>query len=213
VTEDATHTSETAASDPVAKAVAMLQMLAPEVRESVLGKMAPELRERVETRLNSMPEGSSPDIAAQRRLLRETAQRLADRRLKEAEETADSLDPVSKRKADNERVHGVVPEAINQDPLDKLRNVHPAALARAMQGERAEAWALVLDHVNDNVRIALQQYLDTAAREAIETARTKQEGLAQQLRETIERAIARTVVPRALREQRLLFSPYAAGGR
>jgi len=93
------------------------------------------------------------------------------------------------------------------DPLSQLASVHPAALARAMQGERAEAWAMVLDKLDANVRAALEMYLDTNAREAIETARIAQTGLAPQLAVTIERAIARTVVPRAMREHRQIFSP------
>ncbi len=64
------------------------------------------------------------------------------------------------------------------DPLDRLRELHPAAIARAMQGERAEAWAIVLGRLDDNARAALQLYLDATARTAIEDARDRQEELA-----------------------------------
>lgn len=95
------------------------------------------------------------------------------------------------------------------DPLDSLKVLHPAAIARAMQGERAEAWALVLDRLDINARAALQMYLDPAARAAIEDARARQAELAAtapQLVQTIEAAIARTVVPRAMREHHQLLS-------
>ena len=92
---------------------------------------------------------------------------------------------------------------------DRLRELHPAAIARAMQGERAEAWAIVLGRLDDNARAALQLYLDASARAAIEDARVRQEELAKNspaLLATVVAAIARTVVPRAMREHHALLS-------
>jgi hypothetical protein len=78
-----------------------------------------------------------------------------------------------------------------------------------MQGERAEAWAIVLDRLDDTSRAALQLYLDPTARAAIEDARARQAELAASspaLIATIVAAIARTVVPRAMREHHQLLS-------
>jgi hypothetical protein len=97
----------------------------------------------------------------------------------------------------------------HEDPLDALRALHPAAIARAMQGERAEAWAIVLDRLDVHARGALQTYLEPPARTAIEEARARQAELratAPQLVDTIEAAIAKTVVPRAMREHHYLLS-------
>jgi hypothetical protein len=94
-------------------------------------------------------------------------------------------------------------------PLDELRSLHPAAIARAMQGERAEAWAIVLERLDVNSRAALQLYLDASARTAIEDAKARQAELAASspaLLKTVEAAIARTVVPRAMREHHQLLS-------
>ncbi|MBC7645411.1 MAG: hypothetical protein H7123_09800 [Thermoleophilia bacterium] len=232
-------TTSTSQGDPVAKAIAMLDLLSPEVREQVLSKMAPEMRERVQTRIDSTPEGARPhggfsdDVAAKRRLMREVAQGLQNQRVKAADETADLLalassDDRAALAGNQDYDHSEptpLPAAMGgpvaaaprapsaratsnaNDPLSQLASVHPAALARAMQGERAEAWAMVLDKLDANVRAALEMYLDGNAREAIETARIAQSGLPPQLAVTIERAIARTVVPRAMREQRMIFSP------
>ena len=114
---------------------------------------------------------------------------------------------------------GTAPGApASDDPLDRLRELHPAAIARAMQGERAEAWAIVLDRLDVNARAALQLYLDPTARTAIEEARSRQAELASSspaLLATVVAAIARTVVPRAMRENHQLLSttPLAWNGK
>ena len=239
-----TDSPATEAVDPVAKAIAMLDLLSPDVRAQVLSKMAPEMRERVESRIASTPEGARPyggfsdDVAAKRRLMREVAQGLQNQRVKTADNMAmmlgrepgdddDRASLMSAAAADRPSTplpagmggpstadttaslrNPSPPMSVDtNDPLAQLATVHPAALARAMQGERAEAWAMVLDKLDGNVRAALEMYLDHNARTAIETARVAQSDLAPQLAITIERAIARTVVPRAMREQRQLFSP------
>jgi hypothetical protein len=78
-----------------------------------------------------------------------------------------------------------------------------------MQGERAEAWAIVLDRLESNARQALETYLDPAARNAIARARERQAQLRVEspaLIRTIETAIARTIVKAALREHQILLS-------
>jgi hypothetical protein len=211
---------DAAANAAIEKAVTMLQMLSPEVRQSVLDRMDPEQRSRVELRLASMTDGAGPDVLAKRALLTETAQRMAHRRIQEADDVADRLvdptvgigagasfdpTPVGAPMASPQPHAGS--GAVISDPLGQLQGVHPAALARAMQGERAEAWAIVLGRVDANARHALEQYLDDTALRSILAAQQRQADLHPTLVSTIERAIARTVVPRALREQRLLFNP------
>lgn len=203
------------ANDPVAKAIAMLDMLTPDVRAKVLDRMDPSMRQRIQDRIDSTPENSRPHAAfssdvARSQLMRESAQRINDRRLSEVEAVASGMDPL--RSGAGADAHSDEPA----DPLAQLSRVHPAAVARAMQGERAEAWAIVLDRVNDNARNALLAYLDTGARDAITSARTKQDDLPIELRATIERAIARTIVPMALREQSYLLAastPHTTGAQ
>lgn len=214
-----TDESNAPAGDPVAKAIAMLEMLTPDVREQVLGRMSPEMRERIEARIESTPEGSRPhqhfssDVMARSQLVRETARRIEQRRVQDADITADELTPSHGVMAPGSLAGAPMPQrprrsaAAPSDPLSQLATVHPAALARAMQGERAEAWAIVLDRVTENVRAALLMYLDAQAQESIDQARRKQQDLPIQLRATIERAITCTVVPRALREHQMLFTP------
>lgn len=196
--------SPTHTEDPVEKAIAMLDMLEPEVREQVLSKMAPDARERIENRISTMPAGAAPsrfsqDIAARRKLLREAGERMQGRRVSKADETGEQILMSGTTPGEREFTP-------NGDPLAPLGLVHPAALARAMQGERAEAWALVFGRLDANTRGALELYLDGEARTAILDAERDQGSMPGALRNTIEKAIASTVVPRALREHQLLIS-------
>lgn len=207
-----------AAPDPVAKAVAMLELLSAEAREAVLAKMDPAMAERIRMRLESMPDERphadfSRDLAERRRAMRELIEGVHERRTAAADRAAADLDPGHAGAMPGALLAGAgsaAPRpATPEQALALLRTLHPAAVARALQGERAEAWSVVLDHLDENARSALQLYLDTAARTAIQDARTRQAELRAQspaLVSTIEAAIARTVVPRAMREHHLLLS-------
>jgi hypothetical protein len=203
----------------VRQAAMKLELLSADTRESILSRMDPSHAERVRDYLASLPDrphGSfSNDLATRRRMLHETANRLQARRIADADEELEQLargaaTPVS-APAGGMPMPGAMPPGVasNDDPLDRLRELHPAAIARAMQGERAEAWAIVLDRLDDNARAALQLYLDATARTAIEEARERQAELARTspaLLATVVGAIARTVVPRAMREHHQLLS-------
>lgn len=191
------------------KVVRMVKMLSPDVRSTVLERMSPESRAQVERHLGigtpAPGELASDDAPAttasvadlntveKRRMMREFAQKVHQDRVARAEAQARELN------AGREDVNRVP-----ATPLERLRTVHPAALARAMQGERAETWALVLDAIDAHSAAALRAYLDGAARLAIEEARTRQASLPTHILGTIERAIASTIVPAALREHELL---------
>lgn len=199
--------------DPVAKAIAMLDMLDEATRQSVLDRMAPDARQRIEDRIATTPEEGRPharfgnDVLAKRRLINDTAGRIHARRIQQAEVTTQqyaAAGAIAQPGGSAPAPHST--QASSGDPLDELRRVHPAALARAMQGERAEAWALVLDRLSPNARAALEMYIDAAAHQAIASARQQQAQLAPQLRRLIESSIASTVVPRALREHQLLLT-------
>lgn len=208
----------TVTHDPVAKAVTMLELLSPEAREGVLARMDPAIAERIRTRLETMPDdrphaGFGEDLAERRRMLREMAGRMHTRRTEAADLAAADLAPGTHGGPTLDSAPPLVassrrPSSPN-DALDMLRTLHPAAIARAMQGERAEAWTIVLDRLDTNAQAALQLYLDAQARAAIQDARVRQAELrehAPALITTIEAAIARTVVPRAMREHQLLLS-------
>ncbi len=203
------------ADDPtlvaVRAAAAKLEMLSPETRETILGRMTPEHAERIRAYLASLtdrPHGEfSQDVAERRRLLHETANRVSARRTTDVDREVRELARDGARP--RARTAGTQPVEPAIDPMDRLRDLHPAAIARAMQGERAEAWAIVLDRLDDNARAALQLYLDPSARAAIEDARARQAELAHTapaLLATVVAAIARTVVPRAMREHHQLLS-------
>jgi hypothetical protein len=208
---DATHT------DPVAKAIAMLELLDESTRASVLERMAPEMREKIQLRMESTPDGARPhaafseDIAARRQLLREASVNMSKRRTSDAEQRVTSYTgaPVPQdMSVEVPQSEGVSTEEL-LDPLFELKRLHPAAIARAMQGERAEAWALVLDRLEPAARHALEAYLDPAARTSIDRARARQNELRASspgILNTVERAIARTVVPVAMREHHILLS-------
>jgi hypothetical protein len=208
-----------ASHDPVDKALRMLALLDDAGKEQVLDRMSPELRERIEQRIATMPDtppgrphaNFSQDIAEQRRLLRQTAERLHEEKMRKVREAiaADGMTPHLPGPSTD-----MTSTAQLLDPLGELRYVHPAAIARAMQGERAEAWAIVLDRLDEKARAALESYLDGDALGAIQQARIRQAELrhtASALAATIEKAIARTVVPIALREHQLLTTNYPAG--
>lgn len=196
----------------VHKVVRMLTMLAPEVRASVLDRMSPDARAQVQAAMpatSSPAPGEDPSPAAampevstveKRRMMRELARQIHDDRARRAEAQARELN------AGREDV-----DRLPATPLARLRTVHPAALARAMQGERAETWALVLDAIDEHSAAALRAYIDGAARLAIEEARTRQASLPPHILSTIERAIAATIVPAALREHELLATGTSPG--
>jgi hypothetical protein len=198
----------------VRAAAAKLELLSAETRETILAKMDPANAERVRNYLASMPERPhgqfTQDVAARRQLLHETANQLSARRTAEADREVRDLARDAARPHVAPAGRSSQPAApASSDPLDRLRELHPAAIARAMQGERAEAWAIVLDRLDDNARAALQLYLDPSARAAIEDARARQAELAHSspaLLATVVAAIARTVVPRAMREHHQLLS-------
>ncbi|MCB0877533.1 MAG: hypothetical protein KDC46_00930 [Thermoleophilia bacterium] len=221
--------TEDPAMAAVRAAAAKLEMLSDETREMVLSKMDPARAERIRDYLASMPDRPhgqfSMDVAERRKLLHETANSLSARRTADADaEVRELAREAAHRSPSNANQGspmgvsptlggappmGVAPNAPAVDPLDRLRELHPAAIARAMQGERAEAWAIVLGRLDDNARAALQLYLDASARAAIEDARVRQEELAKNspaLLATVVAAIARTVVPRAMREHHALLS-------
>ncbi|MCW2949735.1 MAG: hypothetical protein JWN41_748 [Thermoleophilia bacterium] len=208
---------------PEARAAEHLQLLSPEARERVLASMDPAIADRVRNQLASMPERPhgdfSADVATRRRMLRQMEDRIYAAKVAAGDQVAKQLEQTAAMPAAGlgmptapqqfNAPPTMQPAATPGDPLDMLRQLHPAAIARAMQGERAEAWAIVLDHLDTNARAALQLYLDGSARAAIEDARARQAELsatAPALVGTIESAIARTVVPRALREHHQLLS-------
>ena len=195
----------------VRAAAAKLELLSPETRESVLAKMDGGIAQRIRDYLASQPDNRphgqfSTDLATRRQMIHEMADRVHARRTAEADKMVAHMEHVPVMAGDV-----AVPgqPAASTDPLDRLRELHPAAIARAMQGERAEAWAIVLDRLDVNARAALQLYLDATARTAIEDARMRQAELASSspaLLATVVAAIARTVVPRAMREHHQLLS-------
>jgi flagellar motor switch protein FliG len=203
-------------NDALAKVIATLEMLSGEAKQAVLQRMSPEARDRIETRIAVLAEGRphaafSGDIADKRKLIRDAAARIATEREKRVSNAV--------AEADHGTFGNSGPDANSStldllDPLSELRRVHPAALARAMQGERAEAWAIVLERIDSNSRTALERYLDHNSRVAIERAGARQRELREQsptIVTSIEQAIARTVVPLALREhQQLVSTPYGA---
>lgn len=205
------------AADPIRTAAMKLELLSPETREQVLSRMDPEIAERIRNFLVSLPDNRphgrfSTDVATRRQLIHEMADRVAAQRTAEADQAVRELGGparMSEPMQPGQPHRGASDAGTPNDPLDRLRELHPAAIARAMQGERAEAWAIVLDRLDDNARAALQLYLDGAARTAIEDARRRQAELAANspaLIATIVAAIARTVVPRAMREHHQLLS-------
>lgn len=213
------------ATDPVRQAAVKLELLSEETREMVLGRMDPEFAGRIRDFLASRPDNRphgqfSTDVATRRQLIHEMANGVAARRTAEADHQVGQLgarSPEAAGAAASAPMHltGQPPNAAapaaptSTDPLDQLRELHPAAIARAMQGERAEAWAIVLERLDENARGALQLYLDASARMAIEDARRRQAELAESspaLLDTVVSAIARTVVPRAMREHHQLLS-------
>lgn len=211
----------------VRTAAEKLQLLGAETRETILSRMDPIHADRIRDYLASLtdrPHGQfSADLAQRRRLLHDTANRIQARRTTEADrEVAELARAAATPHGVSSTMGGIAgapaqPEG-PQDPLDRLRDLHPAAIARAMQGERAEAWAIVLDRLDVNARAALQLYLDASARAAIEDARQRQAELATSspaLLSTVVAAIARTVVPRAMREHHQLLSttPLAWSGQ
>lgn len=215
--------------DPVAEAIARLEILDEPTRNAVLDRMDPAIAERIRQRIATTdPKSGSfhADVVAKRQRLREMSERLHATNAMRQQEISNEQTAAAARPAGSAvPVAPAAPVApalggapapvaaampmLHEDPLDQLRVLHPAAIARAMQGERAEAWAIVLDRLDVNSRGALQVYLEAPARAAIEDARARQSDLratAPQLLETIEAAIARTVVPRAMREHHHLLS-------
>ena len=201
----------------VRTAAAKLELLSPETREAVLAKMDDSIAQRIRDYLASQPDNRphgqfSTDIATRRQMIHEMADRVHARRTAEADRMVEQLGTVPAMAGDVTAPMGGAPAGqapTSADPLDRLRELHPAAIARAMQGERAEAWAIVLDRLDVNARAALQLYLDATARAAIEDARVRQAELATSspaLLATVVAAIARTVVPRAMREHHQLLS-------
>lgn len=201
----------------VRHAAAKLELLSPETRENVLAKMDDSIAQRIRDYLASQPDNRphgqfSTDIATRRQMIHEMADRVHARRTAEADKMVEHLGTVPAMSGDvSAPMGGAAPgqPPMSSDPLDRLRELHPAAIARAMQGERAEAWAIVLDRLDVNARAALQLYLDATARAAIEDARVRQAELATSspaLLATVVAAIARTVVPRAMREHHQLLS-------
>ncbi|MCW2962320.1 MAG: hypothetical protein JWM90_2707 [Thermoleophilia bacterium] len=215
----------TGTDSPVRRAAAQLELLSEEARELVLGRMDPAIADQIRMHIASLPDRPhgefSGDIAARRQMLHATAQRVSARKVEAADRAvAEAPAPRGQRNEvpATQLMGGPAYSMPNQpaatpapagDALVQLRTLHPAAIARAMQGERAEAWAIVLDRLDVNAHAALQLYLDASARIAIEDARARQKELgatAPALIATIEAAIARTVVPRAMREHHQLLS-------
>lgn len=208
-------------SNPVRQAAMKLELLSAETREGVLSRMDPTIAQQIRDYMTSLtrPHGQfSTDVATRRRMIKELADRTHVRRTAQASQVLDAIDGGTPHAAP--AAPGQQPAAPAATPatpeaaLDQLRSLHPAAIARAMQGERAEAWAIVLDRLDINARAALQLYLDATARAAIEDARSRQAELAANspaLLATVVAAIARTVVPRALREHHQLLSTTPLG--
>lgn len=207
------------ANDPIRTAAMRLELLSDDTREQVLSRMEPQIAEKIRNFLASLPDNRphgqfSTDVATRRRLIHEMADRVAAQRTAEADRMVQQLGTVPAMSepvlpGQPPRPAGGTPAGAPGDPLDRLRELHPAAIARAMQGERAEAWAIVLDRLDVNARAALQLYLDATARAAIDDARARQAELAETapaLLATVVAAIARTVVPRAMREHHQLLS-------
>jgi hypothetical protein len=199
----------------IRQAAEKLELLSPETRESVLAKMdagiADDIRRHIASQPDNRPHGQfSTDLATRRQMIHEMADRVHARRTAEADKMVEHMEYVPVMAGDvTPPAGGAAGQAASADPLDRLRELHPAAIARAMQGERAEAWAIVLDRLDPNARAALQLYLDATARTAIEDARIRQAELkvtSPQLLDTVVAAIARTVVPRAMREHHQLLS-------
>lgn len=191
-------------NDPLGKAIALLEALSPASRERVLNHMDEAHRTQVMTLLRPHDEFTQAvmrgqGMAEQRRLMRQAMMSIHERKMERVSQA-------------NEYSHsGVTGEpdlhpAAPIDALDHLRELHPAALAKAMQGERAEAWALVLGRLNEESRTVLLGFIDEPAREAIRRAERDQQALPESIRRTAERALRHTVVPRALREQQLLMT-------
>jgi hypothetical protein len=193
-------------NNPVDRAVALLQALPQESREKVLSHMDEEHRALIEEKLTKLrPHQEFTDsvtrgrhMAEQRKLMRTAIMGIHKRETERVQQA-------------NEYSHGGgTPGAAEDaqapiDALDHLRDIHPAALAKAMQGERAEAWALVLRRLSPTSRDVLMSFIDEPARVAIHHAEQEQQQLPESLRRTAERALRHTVVPRALREQQLLM--------
>jgi len=230
--------AEELANDPVRRAAMQLELLGAEAREAVLDRMNPEIADSIRRHIASQPDNRphgefSTDVATRRTMINEMANRVTARKTAAVDEAAARLGtpapagpaPVAHQGTPMPPLQGGAPMVTSGiqvssgtplaavvpaiDPLEQLRTLHPAAIARAMQGERAEAWAIVLDRLDPNARAALQLYLDASARVAIEDARVRQAELAASspaLINTIETAIARTVVPRAMREHHQLLS-------
>jgi len=203
------------APNPVREAALRLELLSPDTREAILSKMPGPIAEKVREYLASLPDRPhgqfSTDIATRRQLIHQTANGVAARRTAEVDQQVSEMAGGAPAPMPMPGMDGAAQPAApaSTDPLDRLRELHPAAIARAMQGERAEAWAIVLDRLDVNARAALQLYLDASARTAIEDAKARQSELAASspaLLRTVEAAIARTVVPRAMREHHQLLS-------
>lgn len=205
----------------VREAAARLELLSESTRESVLAKMDDSIAQQIRDYMASLPDNRphgqfSTDVATRRKLIHEMADRVQSRRTADADRMVEQLGAMPAMAGDVSAPMGGAPGTdpgsqppAPTDPLDRLRELHPAAIARAMQGERAEAWAIVLDRLDVNARAALQLYLDATARAAIEDARVRQAELASTspaLLATVVAAIARTVVPRAMREHHQLLS-------
>lgn len=195
------------------KARMLMSMLDEETRQKVLARMSDDARQRV---MQAMQQQERPgaafsaSIAERRRAMREAVVGVNERKINEAtQQVAEAVDPV-RQTEDAQDSPQDQPVAARRaiDPLDRLREVHPAALAKAMQGERVEAWALVLGRLKDSPQEqALLAYVDPQTRQAIFSTQSQQATLPAALRSTAERAIGQTVVPRALAEhQRIIQS-------
>lgn len=211
------HAADALANDPIRGAAMRLELLSPETREQVLSRMHPSAAEKIRNHLAAQPDNRphgkfSTDVATRREFMHGLADQVAARRTVDVDRQVNELASAS---TGMQSIVGTQPPGppgsapASTDPLDRLRELHPAAIARAMQGERAEAWAIVLDRIDENARAALQLYLDASARTAIEDARARQAELAASspaLLATVVAAIARTVVPRAMREHHQLLT-------
>jgi hypothetical protein len=214
------HAADALANDPVRNAAARLELLSEATREQILSRMDPAIAEKIRNHPASQPDRPhgqfSADVAQRRQMIHEMADRVAARRTAQADQLVREVGAGAGAPAMSQPMGGAPMEASQPaapaapvDPLDQLRDLHPAAIARAMQGERAEAWAIVLERLDVNAKAALQLYLDASARAAIEDAKARQAELAASspaLLHTVEAAIARTVVPRAMREHHQLLS-------
>lgn len=204
------------ATDSLAKARALLKTLPEETRNEVLSRMGESQRAMLLAE-DDAAAGThsvlteSERQAQQRQFARQMMLSMQNRAVAEAEALAT---PEAEADAAASAAIGVVPPRVRRDPVDRLRDVHPAALAAALRGERPQAWALVLPKVSAQTRQMLLSYLDPAARAAIADAQRRQETLPERLRQTAERAIVHTVVPRALQEhRRLMTTPLTVNGQ